>query len=87
MVEQMLDPLVVLAAVALVVESQRETTQQAAQQVHLDKATQAAQALEVPLAVKRAAAVVVQGQLVLLLLSPLVVTAVQVLRPALRVLQ
>jgi hypothetical protein len=39
--------------VVLVVESYRETIQQAVQQVHQEKATQVAQALEVALAVKQ----------------------------------
>jgi hypothetical protein len=71
--------MVVPVAVVLAVESYRETIQQAAQQVQLDKATLAVQALEVVLAVKQAAVVVEQVLLEVLLLNFTVVQAVMVL--------
>jgi hypothetical protein len=71
--------MVVLAAAVLVVESYRESIQQAALQVHLDKATQAAQVQEAVLAVKQAVAVVALALLEVQLLNFMAATAVMVL--------
>ena len=65
--------------VVLAVESYRESIQQAAQQVHLDKVTQAAQAREVVLAVKQVVVVVAPALLGLQLLNFTAVMAVMVL--------
>jgi hypothetical protein len=71
--------MVVLAVVVLAVESYRESIQQGAQQVHLDKVTQAAQAREVVLAVKQVVVAVAPALLGLQLLNFTAVMAVMVL--------